>query len=295
MNCYLCLLNLGGKSTSLYRKFPTPKIPSMGPSMVLDPSVISVGSEDQLVTELRNGSISGSTNWRYGPVPKRLIRAGPLHICRKSSRPIHMKIRWCWVTWSGILSVPHSTAAPHHPTYPPSFSISWWSCFQSRVIWAFRFIKRFKFWSISPLQVVQFWSILLLQYWSISLHQAVQILKHFAPSCGPVLEHFAPSLSCPVLEHFASSLSGSVLKHFVSSSGLNFEAFRLFNKRFSIEAFRSSIKWFIKRLEFGAFRFIKPFRDRSLIMPHKKNRRFEISLLQASHPSSLIDRFRSFS
>jgi hypothetical protein len=32
MNCYCCLLNLDGKPTSLYRKFFTPKNPSMGPS-----------------------------------------------------------------------------------------------------------------------------------------------------------------------------------------------------------------------------------------------------------------------
>jgi hypothetical protein len=33
MNCYCCLLNLGGKPTSLYRKFPIPKNPSMGSSI----------------------------------------------------------------------------------------------------------------------------------------------------------------------------------------------------------------------------------------------------------------------
>ncbi len=145
---------------------------------------------------------------------------------------------------------------------------------------------------------------------SISLHQALQILKHFASSCDPVLKHFVPSFSDPVLKHFASSFSDPVLKHFAPRSGSNFEAFRPFNKRSSIEAFRF-IKRFIKRFEFEAFRLTssdssnlkhfasylasKSFRYRSLIMPQKKNRRFEISLLQTPHSSSLIDRFRSFS
>jgi hypothetical protein len=47
---------------------------------VLDSSAISVGSEDQLATELQNGSISGPTNWWYGPISKRLIKAGPSHM-----------------------------------------------------------------------------------------------------------------------------------------------------------------------------------------------------------------------
>jgi hypothetical protein len=156
---------------------------------------------------------------------------------------IHMKIRWCWVTWSKILSIFHFIAASHHSTYLLSFSISCWSCFQFRIIWAFRFItkcsvlkhfvslidsnfeafrlfsieafrfiKRFKFWSISSLQ---YWSISLhqaIQYWSISLHQAIQILKHFVSSCDSVLKHFVSS---------SDSSNDSNLKHFVSHQAIH--------------------------------------------------------------------------
>ncbi len=121
-----------------------------------------------------------------------------------------MKIRWCWVTWSKILSIFHFIVAFHHLTYSLSFSISWWSCFQSRIIWAFclikrfefeafRFIKSFKFWSISSSRVIQFWSI-------------SSLLS------GSVLKHFVSSLSDSNFEAIRLIKRFRILKHFVSSS-----------------------------------------------------------------------------